>query len=72
MLNCPLEKNPEKKKKILLLTRLFLLAFALRADKILKPIKPGEISTIMGLRSACKRLITVTAHFPKSSNLNEL
>ena len=65
MLNCPLEKNPEK-KKILLLARLFLLAFTLMADKSLKPIKPGEISTIMGLISACNVLIS------NNRNLNDL
>ena len=73
MLNCPLEKNHEKKKKkILLLAGLFLLAFTFRVDKILKPIEPGEISAIMGLRSSCNISITVTGHYPKSSNLNDL
>ena len=58
-------ENPEKKKKkVLLLARLFLLAFTFRVDKILKPIEPGEISAIMGLRSACNISITVTGHYP--------
>ena len=76
MLNCPLEKHPPtpppKKKKKPLLVRLFLLAFPFRADKSLKPVKPGEISTIMGLRSTCNGLITRTGHCPKTGNLNDL
>ena len=69
-------ENPgKKKKKVLLLARLFLLAFTFRVDKILKSNhQPGryQISTIMGLRSACNVLIPVTGHYPKNSNLNDL